>query len=686
MSRLFRILLLFVAGLFGLVLVLAIVLPLLIDPNDYRDEISAFVEDRTGRSLEIQGDLELSVFPWIGVETGGVRLGNAEGFADTPFLSLDAVDARLRLWPLLRGDLEVGTLILSGVQVNLERAADGSTNWEDLAGGSAPADDSPREAGAFELGGIQISDSNLRFVDHAAETEIRVSGLRLSTGSIAPGRSTSLETAFALAMDPRGMRADVVLSAGVMASEDMSRFSVSDLVLDLDVQDQALPVDPMSVSMKLQTAEFDQSSQQLRVNGFEATSLGVSLAANFNGAQVLDSPAITGDLVVSEFSPRDLMSQLAPDYTPADPDAMKVAALEAAFSADPTSVNLSDLSMVLDDTELKGSFGIADLETAALRFDLAVDSLDLDRYLPEADEEADEDEASLDHIELPLETIRGLNLQGKLSVGRLVAGGIISTEVSMEVNAADGDLRVAPSRAKLYQGSYQGDIRVQARSQDARVTIDERIEGVQLGGAVQDLFEVEKVTGRLDATARLTATGRTVGDLKETLDGNMDFALREGAVQGVDLWGRIRQAYAVYKGEPRPDIRQPEQTRFTDIIATASVADGVVSNQDLAARLPFLRVAGSGTVDLVRETVDYRLATTVVKVPELEGDATAEALYDLAIPVKISGPFDDLSVRPDVAGILEAKARQKLEEKKDEVEEDLKDKLKDKLKGLFGDG
>ena len=71
-----------VGGLLALVLVAGITFALLFDANDYREDIAARVADASGRELVIEGDLELSLFPWLAVEIGKSRLGNAAGFGD----------------------------------------------------------------------------------------------------------------------------------------------------------------------------------------------------------------------------------------------------------------------------------------------------------------------------------------------------------------------------------------------------------------------------------------------------------------------------------------------------------------------------------------------------------------------------------------------------------------------------
>jgi len=77
-----------VSGLVLLIVVAAIVAPMVIDPNDYREQIQTVVKEKTGRDLAINGDLSLSVFPWIGIGINDVSLSNAVGFKAEPFAKI----------------------------------------------------------------------------------------------------------------------------------------------------------------------------------------------------------------------------------------------------------------------------------------------------------------------------------------------------------------------------------------------------------------------------------------------------------------------------------------------------------------------------------------------------------------------------------------------------------------------
>lgn len=125
-----------VLGIVAVFVVAVVAFVLLFDPNDYRDEISAQVKRATGRDLVIEGDLGLSVFPWLAIDVGKTRLGNAPGFGDEPFASFERARLSVQLLPmLLHREVSIGTASLDSLHLNLAVARDGRSNWQDLLAG-----------------------------------------------------------------------------------------------------------------------------------------------------------------------------------------------------------------------------------------------------------------------------------------------------------------------------------------------------------------------------------------------------------------------------------------------------------------------------------------------------------------------------------------------------------------------
>jgi len=248
------------------------------------------------------------------------------------------------------------------------------------------------------------------------------------------------------------------------------------------------------------------------------------------------------------------------------------------------------------------------------------------------------------------------------------------------VASANDRLRLYPISADLFGGNYQGDVQVDASGKVPVLSVNERVEGVQLKALAQSVFERDDITGSIRGNFTLKGAGNNFAEIRKDLDGNMGFELLDGTWEGTDIWYQLRRARALLKQQPPPEPRQPPRTEFSSVRATGTVTDGVFTNQDLLAELPFLQVTGNGKVDLVTATVDYAMQARVLERPEFVRGATEEELSDFTqavIPLRISGPLASPSVRPDVEAMFKERAKEAVKKKTDE----LKGKLLDKLLG-----
>src|ERR1700736_3043566 len=143
-----------VGGLIAVAALLLLSVWLLVDPNQYRGKIAAAVKDATGRDLVLQGDIKLSVFPWVALELGPAALGNPPGFSTQAFVSLRHAAVRAKLLPLFHERLEIARVEIDGLDVRLERNAAGKGNWEGFGRSEGNAAQTPAPAGQRPLAGL----------------------------------------------------------------------------------------------------------------------------------------------------------------------------------------------------------------------------------------------------------------------------------------------------------------------------------------------------------------------------------------------------------------------------------------------------------------------------------------------------------------------------------------------------
>ena len=742
-----------VGALVGLLLLAIVLVAVFFDPNDYRGKIEQLVQEQTGRKLTISGDLKLSLFPWVALQTGALSLGEAPGFGDEPFVSIQEARVGARFLPLLRGDFEVGTLRLVGARIRLITDAQGRENYADLGKKgeteSTPETPSSGPTKIPTIAGLQIQDAAITLQNLKTNSRQVVREFNLESGSLQSGKPFDLKTRFVFDQDA-AMSVKVDVGTTVTADFDSNVHTLAAPKIDLTITGQGYPkagvpveirakslqadvgkkVHTLSgltlattwkgegfppagvpVSLKADDLNINLATQVLQLTGLLAEVAGAKLSGSLSGAEIVDAPKINGPLRLEPVVLREWLPKLGVKLPVArDPAVFSKLSFASKVAVTKTSAALNDVTLTLDDTTAKGMLAVADFDAKALRFDLSVDKLNADRYLPPpvegAAKPAESSESKSDGPKqatpIPVEALRTLNARGELKVAEAIFSGIQFTKLRLGINARDGKVRLNPSEASMYGGQYSGDIGIDATGAAARVSLDEHISGIDFAPLFRDFFKTKRVSGKGTANIKLSGVGKTTDDIVSTLGGAIDFNVANGALEGTDLWWEIRRARALFKQQAIPAAPTTPRTPFSAMKGTASVTNGVLTNNDLDVSTQYLKVAGKGDVNLPKNTLDYRLTATVLKFPQEVAAAPAAAtqpaaagqpatapataaapaaaeqdLVDAQIPVKITGKLSDPKVRPDVAALVKSQVKEKVEQK---VKEKLQDKLKDFLR------
>jgi len=704
MGKLLKIIFGLIALAAALIIALALVLPFIIDPNDFKGRIAEAVQENTGRTLNIDGDIGLSVFPWLGLEIGPTRLSNAPGFGDQPMASMQKVQVRVKLLPLLHKQLEMDTVRLSGLDLRLGRDAGGRGNWEDLlgkseeksrAGTGQPAGKAGSPLAGLAIGGVEVTDARVLWDDRSTGSRYELSELSFSTSAIDPGKPFDLDLHFGVNAARPAVSGRVDLSGKVLIAESLRALSVDDAELKLDLQGDSLPGGKLRLALAT-AAAIDLDRQTLELPKLSLETLGLTVSGKASGTGIGGpDPQLNGSLEVAEFVPVDVIKALGqkPPHT-ADASVLGKAGAALQWKATTHNAEATALQLQLDDTRMTGRLGVDNFARPALDFAVQVDAIDLDRYLPPREKETASAPASPGGVAsggaeaLPVEALRGLNLAGTVKLGALKAYNLRSSNIEFTIKSRDGLLRVHPAVAAMYEGQYSGDITVDARGKIPQLSLDEHVKGIKVGPLLRDLSGDDKLSGTGNVDVRLQGSGATPEALRRTLNGNAAFSFTNGRVKGVNIASLLRTAQARFRGQPPPADDQPNETDFTELQGTATVTDGIVRNNDLSAKSPLLRITGEGQVSLPAETIDYLLTTKIVGSLKGQGGKGLDELKGVAIPVRISGTFSKPSYTPDLAAALgdvaKEKAKEKIEKKTQKL---LKDKLGDDtkqlLKGLF---
>ncbi len=734
-------------GILGIAAITAMIflLPDIIQSHDFKPRIIEIVKQQTGRDLVIEGDLDIRIFPKIGVALGKTQLSNAAGFGEQPFVSMDAVNIQLALLPLLKGQVQMDEIVVDGLFMNLYRNKAGRTNWDDFSKGTdmraEPPPPSPVHDGAgmqldaLYIGGINIRDAQISWRDDTAGDDYRISELNLSGGAIMPGQPVDID--FSARFDSQRYQVQGIFKFGgnILLSETSQSITIGSMVLDMDVETEKISLKKSSLNITSEQMTFDINSQKLE-SGRLAVMLDFDLsdpalkaridaqvdaALDLNAKQYsladlvaeidasgkspnngkarlkLEFPVLTaelgssqsaglqGQLRIAEFNARQLL-EISGQPVPEAADLATLTRVQADFDfmASGRKIAINQLNIAVDDTTLKGKANVTDLSRQAVTFELDIDKIDLDRYLPPKKEESDTRprptgaDTTGDEPLFPVTALKELDTNGVVRIADLKVHNMQLDDIRLELQSGDGYLNLK-SKAGLYQGEYSGDFTLNVRPELPVVEIESGFNNIQIEPLLQDLTGEARLAGTTRGSVKVNSRGNSRNALEKTLNGDASFNFSDGAIVGVNIGKILREGMSRLEGKAIQQTDVPGKTDFSQLSGNATIKSGVVTNKDLSMKSPLLRAAGGGTIDLPEKHIDYLLEVSLVGTLQGQGGEDLSRLRGITIPLRISGPFSELSYKPDLSAALSGRAREKVQEKKDE----LKDKLKGKLKGLF---
>ncbi len=672
-----------------LFVVVAVTVSLLFDPNDYKDDITAAVQNATGRELTLAGDLELAVFPTIRIAVGAASLSNAPGFGDEPMARIGSATLSLALLPLLTRRVEISQARLTGLELNLARNRAGANNWQDLGGRSTPAADAPPADGGgvpagldLGVGAIEVEDAHIVWNDAATGSRWELTNFGMTAEDFGVGERFPLHMQFALAGADVAVQVAADMQATLALAEN--EYRLDELEVTVDGSGAGWPGGPSQAALSFESLVANLGAETLELNGLTLGFLGVTMAGSLSGQRLMSDLALTGAVDIREFAPREVLQRFEVDVSTADNSVLTRATAKANLLYNSNQIGLRDMQLTLDDSTLTGRVA---LEGERITYDLTVDDINVDRYLPPATEASDApaEEGSLDEVDLPLEVMRTVNAQGQLKFGKAQFSGLTLTDAAFALTAVNGAVRLTPT-AQLYGGRFNGDIRLQVEGDSARMNVEQNLEDVNLAALGQDLLGSQDITGTGDVRLSLVTQGQNVGQMRRDLDGDVAFNVTDGSIEGIDLWYELRRGRARLSNDAEPAREgTARRTTFSSLSATGVVEDALLTNRDLNGRLDFMTIDGTGTVNLLDDTIDFDLVATMVDGPVLQSDPEMVRYAGDELPLRVTGTIDAPSVLPDFAAIVRQQVSEEVEERVDERREEVREEVRDRLRDRLRD-
>jgi len=613
-------------ALIVLVIAAALAAPFLIPTDTYKARLIALVKDSTGRDLKIAGPVKFSLLPELEIEAGDVSFANAPGAHFPDMMRLKKLEVRLRVLPLLHGAIEVGSFVLTSPQIALEIDKSGKPNWV-----FAPAAPPPARAGTAPPAAPSAAGGN----PAGALSELRLDDVRLVDGSVSyrDDRATTAEQ-----LDAIDMKLSLPSLDSPFAADGSAVWHAEKIALTVAIAKPRALISGTEGGFQIKLAATPVSFN------FAGTATGLP-PSKLGGTVDLAIPSVRG------------LAKWAGAPLPPGPVPEKIAIKGRIDMAGP-KMSFSDADIAIDAITAKGSLAVdTGGQRPALTGTLAIAKLDVNPYLPPPPaagapaspagvpgaapgKAAPPAAAAAGWSDAPIDTSALAMADGDfdLTAGAIVYRKIEIGQSALDVHLKGGKLTANLSKLSLYQGQGQGKVALDGSGATPALAMTFALSGVQVEPLLAAAAGMDKVSGTGKLNIDVTGTGKSQRALIATLGGKGAVDLANGQIKGVNLIGLAANLTAPVTG-----ANSDARTDFGSLTGTFTIAKGIVKNDDLKLESGLVPVTGNGTVDLPDRTVDYHV--------------TVSPAGAIGVPIAVTGPWDNLSYRPDLGAALQGAAK-----------------------------
>lgn len=622
-----------VLRLIGFVLVLVLVagVSLFFLPADRIGAIAAEqLRKATGRDVTISG-VSMTLWPVLGVQADGLEVGNADWSDQGPMLTAENAAIGVDLMAYIRDrEIRITNIEATRPTIRLESRADGRASWvfSDASGeAQIETETAPtRDAQPLSIQKVQVTDATLVYASEGSDT-LSYSGVDLSLDWPERLGPATIDATLRPAGTPVEVDATIDGFAGFIAGQ------VQTVRASIEAGGGLLTLDG-----RASTA------------GEVAGTLGLNLpdTDGFMAALALPRPGLPAKLGETV----EMSTQLT-------------------LTAD-RRLSLRDLRADLRGNMLTGAADISLNGTPTINAQLNAGALDLSSATGGDSEGSGGASSSSDNAAAsgwPKDPIDASGLAG------------FNGEIALTASSIDlGQFKVGQTRTLLrndnsrmvfelrevaaYNGTLAGEFVINNRS-GLSVGGNLTARGLGLQPFLRDAADLEMLTGKANAQVKFLGVGSNVDAIMKSLSGDGSFDVAQGTIEGLDLDGLLKFG----RGNGRTTV-------FEQMSATFRMQGGNLTNNDLLLLLRSFEARGEGRVGLGQQDIDYLFTPTALK----RDDGP-----DLAIPVRIRGPWADPSILPDLDSAIDLKLDEKLEAEKDRIEARAREKVREEL-GVTDEG
>ncbi|MDF1655083.1 MAG: AsmA family protein [Coxiellaceae bacterium] len=662
--------------LIAILIIAAILLKTMVNPNDYRDKITQLVKQKTGRTLLIQGEIKLQYFPWLGVDVKQVTLQNPAGFSPNPFMKVGDAAIKMKLFPLFWGNVEIKNIALNDATINLITQANGTTNWgskptnaSNTTKSSKPAANnnnqqvpSKKSKAEISIANIEIDNANVHVINRQTGQRFDLTYFNLDSSDFnLNGDSFFIKTKFSLAQAAPQLKLTMKASANIAIDQSNNDVKMSDVNVSGTIYNlYATLKKPVHFNTSFEKLVVNQ--QKFELEGYVSQIANLTVKADLNADRDDGLKRIKGTIEIPNFDPNTFAKALNLQTKGSQQFQLKKASADIKINTNNDTIILDPFTIKLDDATVNAKAVYTTKPKTNLQFSVNANKLNLDEILPASKNNRPSTGAPVNKAigqavtgkSSPAATNPGTkttspydtNWQGKINIGSLIVNKITFNNLRIHTTNNAGHITLAPITANLYGGDVNAQATMLANKTIPDYSFSASIAHVNLGKALMSIAHKNVMDGKANFSTQLTSSGNTQGTVMRNLSGNGQLLVNNGKLFGFNLDKLVAQATAFLKQGKvgKPQLSTGNETNFSRLSGSYHINHGILTNNDLALLTNGAMASGRGQINMVNQTINYRM--------QVGPRAPTIAQQPWNFPLVISGSLDHPKITPNIASIV----------------------------------
>ncbi|MFN3234871.1 MAG: AsmA family protein [Gammaproteobacteria bacterium] len=624
----------------------------------------------SGMDARIDGNVELSIFPNIGIRITRVTLKNPAGFPSGNFASVGEMDVAFKLIPLMRRQIVPAKVILKDASLNVIKNTQGHYNW--MTSSEHPdhiqnqlneeVSDEHKEAAksvAFKLDGmpdVNIEKTYVSYEDMQTNQKYIINDINVGAQEIASKTHFPFHLSFNYLDEKNKVSSHVDLQSKFM----------------MDIQKQSIDMQNSKLTVELTNAQMDQP-------------IDVDVSGDFNVVYKENQESITGNIDLQPFNLKQFCDAL--QMSTQGVNVPNRASGNVVFSYQPDHLNVQDVDVRLGDMEMQGNVDVKSIENYQADFKVKLNKLDLDELL--GDDKSQSSTAKQKTVNVQAQAgsgstksapneqsdiLKKLQLTGGIKVGSLTMSDLDIHQISIKMNSKNGVYQFNPISAKAYGGNIKANATMNMQGSKPRYSLSSNLSNMEVESLLEDLTGKAEVKGLATVNTNISTSGEETSEYLSNLNGKIDFKVTKGSIVAVNLLSQIHKALNLITKKAFSFSSGGSDTSFQSFSGNANISNGVAATQ-VSLTSDAITANGSGPINLVNKGINMRVNANYIALKDIS---------EITIPLVVSGTYDNPKVSVDMVKLPTAIIKSQGNVIKKQLDKNLKKLNVDDVKKIFG--